>query len=61
MNTTPKAPGGLAMGLVMGLLALMIQAPQLIEVISALVPLVLLVGIVSVIVRLIFFYTRRNW
>lgn len=43
---------------VVGLAALSAVGPTLIQIIGALVPLVLVVGIVIAILRLVFFYTR---
>jgi hypothetical protein len=43
---------------VVGLAALSAAGPTLIRIIGALVPLVLVVGIVIAILRLVFFYTR---
>jgi hypothetical protein len=54
-----KTPSGLVVTLVMALLLLAVAAPLLIALSHALLPLVLVVGVVAVVLRLVFFHTRR--
>jgi len=44
---------------VLGLVALGAVGPRLAQIIGALVPLVLVVGIVAAVLRAVWFYTRR--
>jgi hypothetical protein len=51
---------GGAIWLVIGLVALVAAAPTLVRLASAVVPLVLTVGVVVVVLRLVWWYTRRE-
>jgi hypothetical protein len=44
---------------VLGLVALGAIAPRIAQIMSALVPLVMVVGIVAAVLRVVWFYTRR--
>jgi len=44
--------------LILGLVALAAVGPRIAQIINALVPLVLVVGIVATVVRAVWFYTR---
>jgi len=57
--TPGKQPGGLLVTAVIALVLLAALAPLLIELSHALLPLVLVVGVVAVALRLVFFHTRR--
>lgn len=59
MATPGKQPGGLLVTAVIALVLLAALAPLLIELSHALLPLVLVVGVVAVALRLVFFHTRR--
>lgn len=59
MTAPGKTPGGLLTTAVIALVLLAAIAPLLIELSHALLPLVLVVGVVAVVVRLVFFHTRR--
>jgi low affinity Fe/Cu permease len=54
-----KSPSGLVVTLVMALVLLAATAPLLVRLSQALVPLVIVVGVAAVVVRLVFFHTRR--
>jgi len=54
-----KTPGGLLTTGVVAVVLLAAIAPLLIELSRALLPLVLVVGIVVAVLRLVFFHTRR--
>jgi hypothetical protein len=54
-----KTPGGPLTTAVIALVLLAAIAPLLIELSRALLPLVLVVGVVAMVVRLTFFHTRR--
>jgi hydrogenase-4 membrane subunit HyfE len=54
-----KTPGGFLFGAFVALVLLAAAAPLLIELSHALLPLVLVVGVVVVAVRLVFFHTQR--
>lgn len=60
MNPSPsKSPSGLWVTAVVLLVILTALAPMLIALSGALLPLVVVAGVVVVIVRLVFFHTRR--
>lgn len=59
MTSPGKTPGGLLTASVVALVLLAAIAPLLIELSRALLPFVLVVGVVTVAVRLVFFHTRR--
>jgi hypothetical protein len=54
-----KSPGNLLIGGIVALILLAAAAPLLIALSRALLPFVLVSGVVAVIVRLVFFHTRR--
>lgn len=54
-----KAPGNFLIACVFGVVLLAAAAPLLIELSRALIPFVVAVGVVAVILRLVFFHTRR--
>jgi len=54
-----KTPGGLLVTAIVTLVLLAATAPLLIDLSHALLPLVLVVGVVAVGLRLAFFHTRR--
>lgn len=54
-----KPPGNLLITAVVALILLAAAAPLLIALSRALLPLVLVAGVVAVVLRLVFFHTRR--
>lgn len=54
-----KPPGGLLLACFIVLMTLATAAPLLIRLSHALVPLIVAIGVVGVVLRLIFFHTRR--
>jgi hypothetical protein len=54
-----KFPGALLLTCFVALVTLAAAAPLLIRLSHALVPLVIVVGVVAVVLRLAFFHTRR--
>jgi hypothetical protein len=54
-----KAATGTALAISLGLLLVAAVAPSLIALSDALVPLILVVGVVALALRLVFFHTRR--
>gem|GEM_PF-1766866 len=58
-NPGMKTPGGLLVTAIVTLVLLAATAPLLIDLSHALLPLVLVVGVVAVGLRLAFFHTRR--
>jgi hypothetical protein len=54
-----KSPGGLLTTCFVALVLLAAAAPLLIRLSQALLPLVLVVGVVAVVLRLVFFHTHR--
>ena len=58
-NPGMKSPGNLLITCVFGVVLLAAAAPLLIELSRALVPFVVAIGVVAVVVRLVFFLTRR--
>jgi predicted membrane channel-forming protein YqfA (hemolysin III family) len=54
-----KSPANLIVFAVGGLMVVAALAPQLIALSHALVPLVVAAGVVVIVVRLVFFHTRR--
>jgi hypothetical protein len=60
MNTmSHKSPTNVIVTAVAALLIISALTPKLIALSDALVPLVLVVGVLAVVVRLVFFHTRR--
>ncbi|MGA7966751.1 MAG: hypothetical protein WCB49_12870 [Gammaproteobacteria bacterium] len=59
MTGPAKPPGGWLITAVIALVVLAAIAPLLIGLSHALLPLVIVVGVVAVVVRLVFFHTRK--
>jgi hypothetical protein len=54
-----KSPGGLLFTGFIALVTLATAAPLLIQLSQVLIPLVIAVGVMAVVLRLVFFHTRR--
>jgi hypothetical protein len=58
-NPGLKTPGGSLVTAIVALVLLAAVAPLLVALSHALLPLVIVVGVVAVVLRLVFFHTRR--
>jgi hypothetical protein len=54
-----KSPAGVVLWCLLGLLLLAAITPALITLFSAVLPVAVVLGVIVVIVRLVFFHTRR--